>query len=396
MEPKPTLEDLIGIEYAKLGYFREAQDKIAELHASNRELASKQRQIQGILDAITDSMAVLTPDRRIVSVNRVFQETFKDPAPEGKRCYEVVGRTVPCNVCPTLTAFETNTMCRKTSIYAVDGKNRHFEITASPLPNSKGEPTRVLLLKRDVTLEMEYRAKYYQAEKMATIGILAAGVAHEINNPLTAISGFAEGLKRRMARLETQADADIVETFNEYLGTILKECRRCQDIVSNLLTFGRRTCGDSSPVDINSLLHDTLKLLRNHLKKYPPDIIGLELDQSLPFVLGDPSQLKQVILNLLFNALDAVEAGGAVRIRTFLCDNHRVGFAVEDTGSGIPAEIQGKLFEPFFTTKPVGKGIGMGLSTCYNIVRSHQGEIIVCSQEGEGSTFLVKLPSTRQ
>jgi two-component system, NtrC family, sensor kinase len=393
MEPKPTLEDLIGIEYAKLGFFREVQEKIAELQSSNSELARNQRQIQGILDGITDVMAVLSADLRIVSINQVFHEVFHDPHPEGKYCYQVFRQLeTPCPSCPAATAFKTNRVCRQTSICAVGGQNRHFEITASPLRNSEGQPGQVLLLKRDVTLEKEYQAKYFLAERMATIGVLAAGVAHEINNPLTAISGFAEGLKRRLPRLRQQVETDLVEDFNEYVGIILKECQRCQEIVQGLLTFGRQRSADFSAVDLNAVLNDTLKLLHNHLKRYPKDIICLDLGDELPPVTGDASQLKQVILNLLFNALDAVETRGFITIRTYLSNENTVVLAMEDTGCGIPAENLDKLFEPFFTTKPVGKGIGIGLSTCYNIVLSHGGEIVVCSQEGEGSIFHVRLP----
>lgn len=290
-----------------------------------------------------------------------------------------------------ITARDTNEVCRQSVIFQLNGKNRHFEITASPLRNSEGKPCHILLLKRDVTLEKEYQAKFYQAETMATIGVLAAGVAHEINNPLTAISGFAEGLKRRLPRLAGNVDKDLEDDFQEYVGIILKECRRCQEIVQSLLTFGRLKSSDFAPVDLNVLVADTLKLLKNHLKQYPKDLIRLELDGLLPRVEGNESQLKQVILNLLFNALDAVKGNGSVRLRT-VSKKEWVGLSVEDTGCGIPAEHMNKLFEPFFTTKPVGKGIGIGLSTCYNIVHNHGGEIIVCSEEGKGSTFLVRLP----
>jgi len=393
MKPKPTLEDLIGIEYTKLGFFREVQEKIAELQASNQELAQKQRHIQAILNGITDVMVVLTLDLRLSSVNRVFYEVFGEARPKGKFCYEVFRKQQhPCAECPVVIARDTNQVCRKLLIYPVEGKNRHFEITASPLRNSQGSPCHILLLKRDVTLEKEYQAKFYQAETMATMGVLAAGVAHEINNPLTAISGFAEGLKRRLPRLSGQVEADLAGDFNEYVGIILKECQRCQEIVQSLLTFSRQKQTDFSPVNLNTVVNDTLKLLHNHLKQYPKDLIRLELSESLPAISGAESQLKQVILNLLFNALDATREQGTVTLRTFEENDKWIGLEVADTGCGISHEHMGKLFEPFFTTKPVGKGIGIGLSTCYNIVNTHGGEIVACSQEGEGSTFRVKLP----
>ncbi|MGC8492270.1 MAG: two-component system sensor histidine kinase NtrB [Syntrophobacteraceae bacterium] len=391
MEKKATIQDLIGLEYAKLGFFREAQDMIAELQASNRELADKQRHIQAILDGITDVMVVLSLDFRLTSVNGVFQEVFHEAEPLGKFCYQVMHQQdQPCAGCPALVARDTDQVSRQLLIFPVNGRNRHFEITASPLRDSDGKPSHILILRRDVTLEKEYQAKYYQAETMATMGVLAAGVAHEINNPLAAISGFAEGLKRRLPKLSTQAEPELVEDFSEYIGIILKECNRCREIVQNLLTFSRQKQNDFSPVDLNSVVTDTLKLLRGHLKGHPQDLIRLELEERLCRISGVESQLKQVLLNLLLNALDATREGGKITVRT-VADNGWVVLDVIDTGCGISSEHLSKLFEPFFTTKPVGKGIGIGLSTCYNIVNTHGGEIMACSEEGRGSTFRVKL-----
>jgi two-component system, NtrC family, sensor kinase len=393
MKSKPTLDDLIGVEYSKLGFFKELQEKIAELEVSNFELARRQRQIQAILDGISDVMVVLSLDFQIVSVNQEFRNVFGVPEPEGKLCYQVFRRAhLPCSPCPLITARDGNQICRHMSIYPVDGKNRHFEITASPLRNPNGKPCLILLLMRDVTLEKELQAKYYQAQQMATIGVLAAGVAHEINNPLTAVSGFAEGLKRRLPRLERKIDKEMAEDFNEYLGIILKECKRCQEIVQTLLTFGRQTSFECSSVNLNALVKDTLKLLQNQLKHYRKDIVRVVVDDALPSIRGDESQLKQVILNLLFNAFDATQEKGVIILRTYEENRDWVVFSVEDSGCGISSEHMDKLFEPFFTTKPVGKGVGIGLSTCYNIVSKHGGEILVESKIDKGSTFIVRLP----
>ncbi len=228
---------------------------------------------------------------------------------------------------------------------------------------------------------------------MATVGVLAAGVAHEINNPLTAIYGFAEGLRRRLPRLAGLADGELFDDFQEYIDTILKECRRCQDIVQTLLTFSRGACSEFAPVDLNFIIRETMKLMRHHFKQTRNDMIQVDLDPALPMLPGDGSQLKQVILNLLMNALDATQEKGSVVIRTCLESSHTVTLTVQDTGCGIRPEHLGKLFEPFFTTKPVGQGVGVGLSTCYNIVRKHGGEILVRSTPDEGSTFVVRLPA---
>ena len=396
MEPKATIQDIIGIEHAKLGFFRDVQEKIAELQALNQELADKQRHIQAILDGITDVMVVLSPDFRLISVNEVFHEVFKVDQPIGKFCYQVMHQQGhPCADCPAVVARDTNQVRRQLIIYPVNGRNRHFEITASPLHDSEGKPSHILLLKRDVTLEKEYQAKYYQAETMATMGVLAAGVAHEINNPLAAISGFAEGLKRCLVRLSTQAEPDLVEDFSEYIGIILKECGRCREIVQNLLTFSRQKQNDFFSCRSQRCGGRYTEAAQTPPQGLPARFIRLKLEEPLPYIDGVESQLKQVLLNLLLNALYATREKGKITVATSTEDGNWVVLDVQDTGCGISSEHLSKLFSPFFTTKPVGKGIGIGLSTCYNIVHSHGGEIMACSEEGRGSTFRVRLSARR-
>jgi len=398
MTSRTRLEDLIGLEHTKLGFFRELQIKIRELQESNLKLEQKRSQIQGILDGISDVMAVVAPDFRIRTVNHVFHKTFRHPDPVGKFCYRVFrDRDRPCDPCPVVDALVNNAMRRHTFIYSINGSNRHFEITASPLSDINGEPRGILLLKRDVTVEKEYQAKFYHAEKMATIGLLAAGVAHEINNPLTAISGFAEGLRRRLPKLADRlsgnvADQKLAGDFQEYIDIIIAECLRCRDIVQNLLTFSPRERADFAPVALNSLVTDVLKLLEHQLKKKLPKAICLDLDPVEPRTLGVAAELKQVVLNLILNALDAIQEKGNITIRTRNEDECWCTLSVDDTGCGIAREHLDKLFDPFFTTKPVGKGIGVGLSTCYNIILQHQGEILVDSREGKGASFRVRLP----
>ncbi|VVS94703.1 two-component system sensor histidine kinase NtrB [Desulfoluna spongiiphila] len=397
MKRQTTLEDIIGLEHTKLGFFGELKKTIAELRDSNIELERRQREIKAILDGITDVMAVVSFNFTIISVNHVFSEAFQREDPKGKVCYRVFrNRTSPCPDCPMVIARETNRVCRKLAIFSLGGKNHQVEITASPMRWSNGRSYRFLLLMRDVTREKEYQARYYHAEKMATIGVLAAGVAHEINNPLTAVSGFAKGLTRRLSRLEacmddTRESRELMADFTEYLETILSEGERCRDIVHELLTFSPRKEGVFAPVDLRTLVLEMLKLLRYQLNRRTSRLICLELDESVPPVLGVGAELKQVLLNLIFNALEAIRDKGTITIRTGKTDRWIV-LSVRDTGCGIPSDNLDKLFDPFFTTKPVGQGTGIGLSTCYNIIRQHKGEITVESVENLGSTFHVKLP----
>ncbi|WP_353116524.1 ATP-binding protein [Nitratidesulfovibrio sp.] len=432
-----SLDDLIGIEHSKLGFFQELRQTIVQLKAAHRESERNRLEIEAILDGITDLMMVLSKDLRIIAVNHVFYDILGVREPEGRYCYEIFRQQDhPCPECPAHRSFVTDEVCRETSIFRINGRKLQFEMVASPIKDPATQDRQILIFKRDVTLEKEFQAKFHQAEKMATVGMLAAGVAHEVNNPLTAIHGFAEGILRRVERLRGTVDPEMHADLADYAGTILGECGRCQEIVHSLLTFSRPHSSEFSPVNLNVVVGDTLKLLHNHLKqpKYRRVRIDARLCPTAPVVLGCEAQLKQVMLNLLVNALDAFDgpaggdgkgqasspkgdagsadggaAGGAEELPTVnggrarnsveavitvtpFRDGRHAGFSVRDTGSGIPPEHLDSLFEPFFTTKPVGRGIGIGLSTCYTIVTEHGGDIRVESRVGEGSTFTVTLP----
>ncbi len=388
-----TLEDLIGIEHSKLGFYQELQQKVEQLKTSNKELETKRKEIQAVLDGITDLMLVLSEDLKIQRVNHVFSEWFPDIDPIGRHCYQIFrGENARCDDCPALRALKLEEVVKDLCIYKLGGKFRHFEIIASPLKTDPTGEHNVLLFKRDVTLEKEFQAQFYQAEKMATVGALAAGVAHEINNPLAAISGFAEGLQRRIGRIQGKVEAEILDDFTEYTDTIIKECLRCRDIVRTLLTFSRPVAASLRPVDLNQCVRDTLFILKHHFKEQHSVRVTTELQAELPVVMGDESQLKQVIINLFTNAFDATGEGDEICIITNTGEYGGVELLVEDSGCGIPAALHDKLFEPFFTTKPVGEGIGIGLSTCYSIVNNHGGDITVASREGYGTSFKVSLP----
>lgn len=388
-----TLEDLIGIEHCKLGFYQELQQKVAQLKKSNLKLDEKRKENQALLDGITDMMIVLSEDLVVQRVNHVFHQWFPGVDPVGMHCHQVIrNSTGRCKKCPALMALDRNEVVKDLCIYKVNGRYRHYEIIASPLKTDPATERQVLVFKRDVTLEKEFQAQFYQAEKMATVGTLAAGVAHEINNPLTAINGFAEGLQRRIRKLEGKIDAGLESEFKEYTDTIINECLRCRDIVQTLLTFSRPVAASLSPVDINACVNDTLFILKHHFKRQQSIAIQTDLAAELPLIRGDESQLKQVIINLLTNAFDATEPDGTISISTSALEDGGVELVIEDSGCGIPLEEQDKLFEPFFTTKPVGKGVGIGLSTCYAIVKSHGGEINVESTLNVGSAFRVTIP----
>jgi signal transduction histidine kinase len=227
-------------------------------------------------------------------------------------------------------------------------------------------------------------------EKLASLGRLAAGLAHEINNPLSSVAGFAEALQRRAQSARGRAPDDRHEV-SEYLTFIQEEVARAAAIVRRLLDFARQREPSFEEIDLASLARDTVAIFARQAAVANKRIV-LDLAPDLPVVRADQQMLQQVILNLLTNALDAIEGAGEVRITAQVFGEH-VELSVEDTGCGIPPEYLPKVLDPFFTTKEVGKGTGLGLAICLGIVEQHGGSIEVKSDSrGKGTTVVVRLP----
>lgn len=219
-------------------------------------------------------------------------------------------------------------------------------------------------------------------EKLASMGQLAAGVAHELNNPLSTILLYSEILYK---------DAPGDNPFREDLGMIISEAKRCKVIVSDLLNFARQQEILAQETNLNALI-DVVVGKVNHRRNFEHVDILREFDPGLPAIQADPAQLQQVFINLLNNAADAMDGKGTLTITTRLLNADSVEVRVADTGCGILPENMDKLFTPFFTTKPAGKGTGLGLSIVYGIIKMHQGQIHIQSKVGEGTTFVITLP----
>jgi two-component system NtrC family sensor kinase len=268
-------------------------------------------------------------------------------------------------------------------LFRGSGTPGQFSISLSPMRDEQGEINSVVVVMTDITDAASLQAKLMHTEKMAALGQLVSGVAHEVNNPLAAIVGFTDLLLENPA---VPADA------KEELQVILQEAQRTRVIVQNLLSFARQMPAQREPAQVNTILKQTMKLRAYDLENH-----GVELTEKyaaeLPMVIGDPHQLQQVFLNILNNAYDAVQETrrtGKIEIQT-VHRSDKIEIVFRDNGPGI-SQID-RIFDPFFTTKEVGKGTGLGLSICYGIIQAHRGEIVARNNpDGDGSTFIVRLP----
>ena len=266
-----------------------------------------------------------------------------------------------------------------------DGRIGHFSINLSPMRDEQSHVISLVVVMTDVTDAASLQSKLMHAEKMAAVGQLVSGVAHEVNNPLTAILGFADLLME---------NPELPESARKDMRVILQEAQRTKQIVQNLLSFARQMPPQRKALQLNPILRRTVQLRSYDFQSHGVEVVE-HLDQELPSVVGDSHQLQQVFLNILNNAYDAVgETGRAARIEIA---TRRAGNSVEisfrDNGPGI--SHPDRIFDPFFTTKEVGKGTGLGLSICYGIVHEHGGEILCQNNSGgPGATFVVRLPAT--
>jgi len=265
-----------------------------------------------------------------------------------------------------------------------DGVSAHFSANLSPISGEDGRVSNIVVVMTDVTDSALLRSKLMHAEKMAAVGQLVSGVAHEVNNPLTAIRGFTDLLME---------NPELPESARRDLRVILQEAQRTKQIVQNLLSFARQMPPQRNAVQLNLILRRTIQLRSYDFNSHGVDIVE-HLDEGLPEVIGDAHQLQQVFLNILNNAYDAVhELGRPARIEIMTSKvDDVVEISFRDNGYGI--SHPDRIFDPFFTTKEVGKGTGLGLSICYGIVKEHGGEILCHNNtDGQGATFIVRFPA---
>jgi len=263
-----------------------------------------------------------------------------------------------------------------------------------PLMDSEGNAYGIVNSLKDMTEQKRLEQQLFRASKLASLGTLAAGIAHEINNPMGIIAGYSEALRDRAGDPEL-LKVPSFEDFPEYLDTINREIFRCKDILKTLLDFARPSTGTFREIDINEIVKEVILLLQ-HTAKKQNQLLQLDLDREIPKTAADPGGLRQLFMNIIMNSFYFVGPEGKISISTRReTDPYGSSFiriTVTDNGKGIRREDIERVFDPFFTTKPAGEGTGLGLSICHRIVSAHDGTIDARSRPGEGTTFLIRLP----
>ena len=385
-------EDLDLIE-GLAGYAAIAVDNAllyGSLEAKANELAELKDYNENVTESNVGGIVVVDPEGQITVWNGAMQSLY------GIGKSEALGKSIEQIFCadliqtlrkvvqgPPWSVAEVSRVY-KTHVESRSGPSRLVNITLSPLISQKDILTGTLMVFEDITEKVKLENQLLQAEKLSSIGLFAAGLAHEVNTPLAGISSYAQILLK---------DLPPEDPRHSMLKKIEKQSFRASGIVNNLLNFARFSDSDVKEIQINSLMTETLSLLDHQLRKGRINV-GLSLDPLLPATLGNGGKLQQVFMNLFLNAKDAMPKGGKLSVRTYR-ENSSAVVEVQDTGTGISETNVKKIYDPFFTTKEVGKGTGLGLSICYGIIQEHSGQVSVESEPGKGTIFRVHLPVKR-
>jgi two-component system NtrC family sensor kinase len=363
---------------------------VTGLHKFQSEL-QRERDFSGKILSNTQSLILVADTAGLISYanRRWYEAGFEQNELLGRPLLELAAPGFVRPLADALQAILRGGQVDNLELQVMRGNGHvgQFSVNLSPMRDEQGSVNSIVVVMTDITDSSDLRDKLVHAEKMAAVGQLVAGVAHEVNNPLTAILGFADLL------LE---NSELPETARKDLRVILQEAQRTKQIVQNLLSFARQMPPQRNAVQINLIIRRTTQLRSYDFNSHGIDVVE-HLDEGLPDIIGDAHQLQQVFLNILNNAYDAVhELGRPARIEIMTT---KIGDAVEvsfrDNGHGV--SNPDRIFDPFFTTKEVGKGTGLGLSICYGIVKEHGGEILCHNNaDGHGATFIVRFPSAPQ
>jgi two-component system NtrC family sensor kinase len=362
-------------------------DLAGEVATQSREIEEHRRFTSLVIDSLPVGLYVVDRSYRIQAWNRKREtgtQGLRRDDVLGRPVFEVLTRQPPDQLKADFDrVFHTGEIQQSEQEVTLGGERRWFRLSKIPMRLEGDAITHVITIGEDVTGWHVMQKQILQAEKLAAIGQLAAGIMHEINNPLATISAC-------VAAIQGAPDS----SPDEYLEIIDREVARCSRITDSLLDFSRpKATTKKGPVGLNELVEQALSLLRHHRRFKRLEVVR-DLDPKAPRTIGEAEQLLQVLMALMLNAVDAMEpSGGRLTVRSARTSGEGVVLEVTDTGAGIAGTELSKIFEPFYTTKSPGRGTGLGLSICYGIVTSHGGRIEVDSVPGQGSTFRILLPA---
>ena len=387
----PVRRRLIGDELQEFAVSFDAmvmalKNHIAQLEASEENLQKSEKKYRSIFEGSMDLIFLADTRGTILDINEAgfrmlcytAREDFLGCATLSQTLVEPAAEALFEEI--SSKGFIKDKEC---ILRAKEGSELKVLFSGTTVTDGKGKVTGFQGIIKDITRRKNMEQQLLQAEKLASLGQLSAGVAHEINNPLGLILGYTQLILDGKSNLHQQ---------QEDLRTIEKHTRNCKRIVEALMNFARRTETKRAAIDINRSVREVLTLMRHQL-----ELEGLQietsLDENLPPVQGDSEKLKQVFMNLILNAKQAITGPGKITVSSsYLGPEQKVMIQIHDTGGGIEPEFINKVFDPFFTTKPIGQGTGLGLSLSYGIVKEHGGDLLVKSDPGKGSTFSIVLP----
>lgn len=350
-----------------------------------KKIVESKRNLEAIFDGIGDQLSLQASDYQILRVNKAVIENYRTTYQEliGRKCYEAYyQRSLPCERCPVSVTVET----KKPSSSLIKSPDRDtlYRIFSYPILDEKENLISVIEYVKDITEEQRLQEQLIQSEKLAGIGILASGVTHEINNPLSGIIGMAE------VALEEEDPSK----NEDYLRDILNCAQRIGEIVKGLKSYSRLAKKeDLSPVNVNDVLEESLKMVQLAIKKNTVEVV--KKFQPVEKIKANTGEIQQVFTNLITNAFQAMDGRGGKLVLSTRSLNDLVEVKVSDDGMGIPQKYLSQIFDPFFTTKKPGEGTGLGLNIVYRIVTKHEGTIDVESTEQVGTTFTIKFPIGR-
>lgn len=383
-----VLEEAAGdIGFALSNIEKEVQRKNTE-----EKIKRSANEWRTTFDSIRDKISIQDKNYRILRVNKPYAEALGIPIKEliGRTCFEIVhGTKKPVPNCPHRITLETG---KPASFEFNDAaKGTYSEVSTYPILNEQGEITSTVHVVHDITRrrleeteKQQLRSKAEMSSRLAAIGEMAAGIAHEINNPLTGVIGFSEILLEK---------PDLPNDIREEIGIINSGSQRVKDVIKRMLTFARQTKPIRTSINITELIDSTLDLRSYVLRTANIEVVK-DYEPDLPWITVDPGQMQEVFLNLIVNAEYAMKKAsgrGKLTVKAVRLDKN-IRISIIDDGPGISKEHLAKLFQPFFTTKAIGEGTGLGLSLSHGIILEHGGTIGAVSEEGKGATFTIDLP----